>query len=202
MSSCRGNRVSGIEGRPLDASDTLLRRCQRGDQAALAELVHLYQDRIFRLAVRVLGNASAAEEASAAALVKLWNKCRQWRGESSAATWIYRLALRTILDSRRGRRRWLLRWGTPLLESPTAEPDPPESLIARDERVRKERQVAAALRELSPEDRALVHLFYYEGRSLGEIAAILGVRRAALKMRLVRTRERLRKLLGNARELQ
>jgi RNA polymerase sigma-70 factor (ECF subfamily) len=186
----------------VDASDTLLRRCQGGDQAALAELVRLYQDRILRLAVRVLGDGSAAEEAAAASLVKLWNKCRQWRGESSAATWIYRLALRTILDVRRGRRLWLLRWGTPLEESPAAVPGPQELLIARDEREHKKQLIAAALGELSLEDRALVHLYYYEGRSLGEIAVILDTGRDALKMRLMRARERLRKRLSDVRELQ
>ena len=45
------------------------------------------------------------------------------------------------------------------------------------------RKLDAALAELTPDDRALVHLHYYEGQSLAEIGAVLGVTRDALKMR-------------------
>ncbi|MHB8971662.1 MAG: RNA polymerase sigma factor [Pirellulaceae bacterium] len=54
----------------MNESDKLLRRCQQRDEMALRELAHCYQDRIFRLAYRVVGDATLAEEATALALVK------------------------------------------------------------------------------------------------------------------------------------
>jgi RNA polymerase sigma-70 factor (ECF subfamily) len=63
------------------------------------------------------------------------------------------------------------------------------------------RRIQEALGQLSDTDRALAHLYYFEQRSLAEIAAILGSTRDAIKMRLARTRRRLRDLLRDCDEL-
>jgi len=168
-------------------SDELLRRCQQGDEAALALLVREYQERIFRLACRVTGDAALAEEATAQALLKIWTRARQWQGQARAATWIYRLAVRTVLDVQRAQRRWWRRWGHGLRLADRAAP-----AAAPDERAAR---VHAALRQLNEADRALVHLYYFEEQSLAEIAVILGVPRDNLKMRLARARQRLKPLL-------
>jgi DNA-directed RNA polymerase specialized sigma24 family protein len=55
--------------------------------------------------------------------------------------------------------------------------------------------VASAIATLKEEDRALVHLYYFEGRAIAEIAVVLEASRDALKMRLLRIRQRLAKLL-------
>ena len=67
---------------------------------------------------------------------------------------------------------------------------------------RSARRVQEGLARLSAEDRALVHLYYFEEQSLAEIAAILGVARETLKMRLARARQRLRDLLQDPDERQ
>ena len=74
--------------------------------SALTELVRRLEDRVYRLAYRVVGDAALAEEATVAAFYKVWTKAGQWRGDANADTWIYRVAVRTVLDLRRGRRRW------------------------------------------------------------------------------------------------
>jgi RNA polymerase sigma-70 factor (ECF subfamily) len=63
------------------------------------------------------------------------------------------------------------------------------------------RRLDAALATLSTEDRALVHLHYFEERTLADIAAIVGSTRDALKMRLSRARAKLRDVLGDGNEL-
>ncbi|MCC6419839.1 MAG: RNA polymerase sigma factor [Gemmataceae bacterium] len=174
-------------------ADQLLRRCQQGDESALDELVRLYQDRIFQLAVRALGDATLAQEVTADALLKVWTKAGQWRGDASAATWIYQVAVRTILDARRSRARWWRRWsGAPADTVADARPDPAAQLAHSEQQQQQQRQLHEALAQLSEEDRVLVHLYYFEDRSLPEIEAILGVGRATLKTRLARTRQRLR----------
>ena len=89
----------------MDDANELLRRCQRGDESALAALVEQFGGRVFRLANRVLGDRHQAEEASADVFAKLWATARQWRGDADAGTWIYRIAYRTILDHRRRKKR-------------------------------------------------------------------------------------------------
>ena len=174
--------------------DDLLGRCQRGDATALPELIARHQDRLFRTACRVLRDPARAEDAVADAFAAVWTRCRSWRGEAAASTWIYRVAYRVVLDHARARRRW---WRVFARPAPGPAPDPAAEMADRDERAHAARRLDAALAGLTPDDRALVHLHYYEGQSLAEIGAVLGVTRDALKMRLGRVRERLRKALGD-----
>ncbi|MGE3808683.1 MAG: RNA polymerase sigma factor [Gemmataceae bacterium] len=165
--------------------DLLLRRCQRGDEAALGELIRLYQDRIFRLACRMLIDTALAEDAAAQVFVKLWSRASQWQEKSSAATWIYRLAVRTILDVQRGQQRW---WRRIVGLSSVSE-------VAASKERESDDRVSRALLELNENDRALVHLYYFEERGLADIEAILNVPRETLKMRLARARQRLKAIL-------
>jgi RNA polymerase sigma-70 factor (ECF subfamily) len=184
----------GNGGPPLAEADELLRRCQRGDAAALMELVRLFEGRIFRLAYGITGDPARAEEATADALARVWATCGQWRGDAAAGTWIYRVAVRVVLDSRRKQRRgWP--WSPPSANLPDPRPGPVQDAIDAEGRDRAARRVREAVATLPEADRALVHLYYFEQRGLAEIAVILGSTRDALKMRLSRTRDRLRDLL-------
>lgn len=190
-----------VGGLALDDADELLRRCQRGDKTALAGIVRLYEERIFRLAHRVVGDAALAEEATVEALAKIWIKAGQWRGEASAGTWIYQVALRTVLDFRRSwRRRWRL-WLSMPADHADLGPGPEQKAIDAESRSLAARRIQEALGQLSPKDRALTHLYYFEQRSLAEIAVILDTTRDALKMRLARARRELRDLLQDCDEL-
>jgi RNA polymerase sigma-70 factor (ECF subfamily) len=182
---------------PLD--DDLLRRCQQGDRPALGELICRFRDRLFRLAFRVLRDAARAEDAVADAFAAVWFRCGNWRGEAAAA-WIHRVAYRVVLDHARTRRRWW-RFFRREPEEPPASPEPGGDPGEREQRQRRARRLDAAIAALSPEDRALVHLHYFENQSLAEIAVVLGTSRDALKMRLSRARARLRELLGDGDEL-
>jgi len=191
---------NGAIGGASRVDDDLLRRCQAGDDAALGELICGFQDRLFRLAVRVLGDPARAEDAVADAFVAVWSRCRSWRGDAAAATWICRVAYRVVLDHARERRRWWRIFPSAGREPPVPA-DPAAELANRDRQEHLARRLAEALATLPPEDRALVHLHYYEGQSLAEIAAVLGASRDALKMRLSRARGRLREVLGDGDEL-
>jgi RNA polymerase sigma-70 factor (ECF subfamily) len=186
----------------LEADEDLLKHCQAGDEAALARLVRRYEERVFRLAYRVTGDAALAEEAAVETFARLWAKAGQWRGASRAGTWIYQVALRIALDRRRSRRRWWRLWGAPVpAAAPDPRPDPAESAAVADDRARLERALTDALEQLPGADRALVHLYYFEQLGLAEIAEVLGASRDALKMRLARARQRLRGLLKGYDEL-
>lgn len=184
-----------------EGDDELLRRCQRGDETALNALLRRYRERIFRLACRVIADRTLAGEATAQTLVKVWGRCGQWRGQSAAGTWIYRIAVRTVLDVQRSQNRWWRRWSRSITaEVCDCRPGPEEEASCREESRQREQRVQRALRQLSDNDRVLVHLYYFEGRTLGEIEVILRVPKANLKMRLARARARLRALLEGTRD--
>jgi RNA polymerase sigma-70 factor (ECF subfamily) len=177
-------------------AERLLQRCQKGDEAALADLMRLYQERVFQFNLRVSGDSSLAEEATVDCFYRIWTKCGQRRDDASPDAWIFRIAHRAVLDLARKQQRW---WNRLVKGSRTTEddlqPNPLESLVATEQQQWLVRIVGSAMETLKEEDRALVHLYYYEERSLSEIAIILETSRDALKMRLMRARRRLGKLL-------
>lgn len=180
--------------------DDLLRRCQRGDATALGELIRRHQDRLFRVAFRVLRDPGRAEDAVADAFTAVWSRCGSWRGEA-AVTWIHRVAYRIVLDHARSRRRWWRLFGSSTSEPASAGMEPGIALADRDQQAYQSQRLEKTLETLAPEDRILVHLHYFEEQSLAEIAVVLQVSRDALKMRLSRARARLRNALGDSDEL-
>ncbi|QDU27015.1 ECF RNA polymerase sigma factor SigW [Anatilimnocola aggregata] len=174
--------------------DDLLRRCQQGDDRALTQLVHHFQERIFRLALRVLADEARAEDATADALATIWSRCGSWRGTAKASTWVQQVAWRVVLDHHRRRRRWWRFWEFKVETEEViagSSVDPAEQLANSDDQQQRARRLQAAIAQLSPADRALVHWHYFEEQSLAEIAVVLGTTRDALKMRLSRVRKKL-----------
>lgn len=180
--------------------EDLLRRCQRGDSMALGELIRCYQDRLYRVAFRVLRDPARAEDAVADAFTAIWSRCGSWRGEA-AETWIHRVAYRIVLDHARSRSRWWRLFGSAKQEPATATPEPGSEFATRDQQAYRTARLEQALATLAPEDRMLVHLHYFEDQNLAAIAAVMQVSRDALKMRLSRARARLREALGECDEL-
>ena len=181
--------------------DELLSRCQRGDEAALYELISRHQDRIYRMACRILRDAARAEEAMTEALTAIWYRCGSWRGDASAGTWMTQVAYRVILDHARTRRRWWRFWSADEVEPGSQPVDPLTEVTDRDQREHRLERLDRVLKTLSPEDRGLIHLHYFEDQSLADIAAILEISRDVVKTRLARARAKLRAALGDGDDL-
>ena len=177
-------------------AESLLRRCQQGDETALGDLMQLYQEPVFQFTLRVSGDVGLAEEATVDCFYRVWTKCRQRHDGASPDAWIFRIAHRAVLDLARGRQRW---WKRLIAGSRTAEtdlqPGPLDTLIETEQQRRVASELQSAIDSLKEEDRALIHLYYFEERALTVIAVILEASRDALKMRLLRVRQRLGKLL-------
>ncbi len=180
----------------------LLRRCGRGDEDALEELVRRYEQRLYRVAFRVAGDRALAEEATVDSFYKVWCKARQWRGQSSPEAWIYRIAVRTTLDLMRGRQRWWRRMRIASMDRKTeSTTEPLDELVDEEQRQHEVCRLERAISSLGESDRILVHLYYFEQRSLADIAPVLEASRDALKMRLARARKRLREALGESDDI-
>ena len=164
----------------------LIGRAQSGDTAAFRELVERHQARAYTLALRILRSAPDAEEVSQDAFVRAWTALPGFRGEASFATWVYRIVARRafdraqILKNRRAREQAEDSFHD--LAAPEAGDD--DSLRA----ALLQRLVAS----LSPAQRAAVTMFYYEGRSVEQVAAILSMPENTVKTHLLRARAALR----------
>jgi RNA polymerase sigma-70 factor (ECF subfamily) len=162
------------------ADPHLVTRAKAGRLDAFEELVRRHRDRVYRIALRMLGNESDAEDATQDAFVQAWTRLPEFRAESQFSTWMHRIATNRCLDMLRARR------------PTTTLPDQREAPATRPDRIVEAAwQVAdlkAAIGRLTPEQRAPFVLRDLEGHTYEEIAETLGVSVSAVKSRLHRAR--------------
>ena len=171
---------------------SLLERSRGGDQSAFRELVVLHQDQAYGLALRITRSPADAEEVAQDAFLRAWLALARFRGESSFGTWLYRIVARRAFDrlerirSRRGREVGGEEAAS--LAEAMAAPARAEGHEAAVRARRLERMVNA----LPAAQRAAVTLYYYEDRSVEQVAAILGMPENTVKTHLSRARAALR----------
>ena len=135
------------------------------------------EKRLYRTALAILGHPQEAEDAVQDAFVKYLEKAP--KNLENPPAWL----MRVLVNGCKSRLR--LQWRQ-VTELPDALPAPgPE-----------EREELEELWSLPAEERAAIHLFYYEGYSTDEIAQMTGAAPGTVRSRLSRARERLRKLLS------
>ena len=172
------------EAVPDDAD--LVARARERDTQAFRELVERHRDRAYTLALRMLRSPADAQEVTQDAFVRAWTALPRFRGESSFGTWLHRIVARRALDRAEVLKR---RHGRETgLEQAESVPDSTADGAMPAEAARLERLV----RGLGDAQRAVVTLFYYEGRSVEEVASLLGMPSGTVKTHLSRARSALR----------
>lgn len=164
----------------------LIARAQSGDTAAFRVLVERHQARAVALALRIVRSAPDAEEVAQDAFVRVWTALPGFRGESSFATWLYRIVARRafdrvdVLKHRRARERAEEKLPEPVAPAPADDDTLRAALLQR------------LVADLSPAQRSVVTMFYYEGRSVEQVSAILNMPENTVKTHLLRARAALR----------
>lgn len=189
---------------PVDPDLELVRRARTGDFTAFEELVRRFQDRVYSLAYRIVGELHDAEDVVQQTFLSLIEHIRDFRGESAVAGWILRIAANHALKVLRKRRGMVT---VPLAEAGAAEegytdvPHPefiapwradPAELVARKD---MREFIDRALAELDEKYRVVFVLRDVEGFSVKETAEALGLTESAVKVRLLRARLALRERL-------
>ena len=155
---------------------------RRGECWALERFYYAYQAAVYRLCHRVLGRAEDAEDAAQSTFVRAFAALPRFRGNSTAQTWVYRIAINEAVSLLRRRgNRW-----TQMEEAAEVQPDGTIGVAGR-------MAVQGALTRVKPEHRAILILRFWEELSYEEIAAVLDLSLPAMKMRLKRAKEEFRK---------
>lgn len=182
----------------------LIAAARSGDLDAFNELVLAYQDRVFNLAYRILGDPAAAEDAAQDAFISAYQHLSTFRG-GSFLSWLLRTVANRCYDElRRQKRRPVVSWesfgemdeeANPFLINgqPTPEETAQESELTD--------LLQAAIATLPPDQRVVLILSDIEGMDYAAVAATVGIPVGTVKSRLARARARLRDFLQTRGEL-
>ena len=164
----------------------LVERYLENHPAAADALVDRYQQRLFNVALRMLGNVQDAEDVTQTVFLKAFHRLRSYDPRFKFFSWIYRMTLNESLNMLKRRKPTLP------LEDDLDILDP----SAAGDRTEAEDRVERALMGLKPDDRAVVVLKHFVSFSYQEIAEVLAIPVPTVKSRLFTARERLRGALA------
>jgi RNA polymerase sigma-70 factor (ECF subfamily) len=170
----------------------LVDRCKDGDDAATRELFRLYQKRVHATLYRILGNRSEMDDLMQEAFIQVFRGLHNFRGEAKLATWIDRITVRVAYRYISRRKK------TPIpiedydyLQS--SEPAP-SALAASRQGVD---HLYRALAQLPTSSRIAFALYEIDGKSVAEVATIVGAAKSATKLRIWRARRALMKIASS-----
>lgn len=176
----------------LDAE--LVSRIAGGDSEALEDLYERYASSLLGLARRVLGDRTDAEEVLQEVFFHAWSRADRYDPErASVSTWLALITRSRAIDRLRSRRVDERTTEAARRESPPAHKSPgaARAVLLSERRSR----IAAALRELPPEQRLVLELAYYGGMSQSEIARAEEIPLGTVKTRTLLAMKKLRQAL-------
>lgn len=171
----------------------LVKRCRNGDRDAQHEFYSQTSDRIYRLCLRMTQSQDVAFDLAQEAYLKAFSRMSQFNGESSLASWLYRIAVNEALQFLRRKGPVRLGGHTDLAAEMENESELHGTGMALD--------VAEALARLDPPDRTMLLLRYQEGLDYREIAGVMGCPAGTVASRLHRARQRAREFLAGGYDL-
>lgn len=190
----------------MESSDEqLCRAVAEQTPGAFDLLVERYQERAYRIAWSIVRDREEAKDCSQDAFMRLHEAAGSFAGQSKFSTWFYRILVNCCLDRQRRRRGWrrLVGWRD-RRDHDRDEPDPveqaaapfsdPADALATEQRMSR---VWALVDELAPQQRAAVTLSVREGLATKDIAAVLDVSEATVRVHLHRALSTLRRRLGD-----
>ena len=187
-----------------DEDNELIRSFNAGSKGAFDSLVLKYQDRIFNLCYRYLGDHEEADDSAQEAFIKVYRSLKKFRFESAFSTWLYRIAVNTCKNKlssqkyRRDRKMVRLdngRGGGSQINTIGDTSGSPENNLEKKER---DILIQKAINSLPDDFKSVVVLRDVEGLSYEMTARITGYNIGTVKSKLSRARERLRKKLEDS----
>lgn len=185
----------------------LVRRCKAGDEPAFVEIMTRYKEKIFSIALALLRNRADAEEIAQDTFIRAYRGLARFRGDSSLATWLHRIAVNLARNRYwyfyRRRRHATLSLDCALSADSDAtfadlvatDAPSPAREAATDE---FSTLIASCMEKLDVRHREILTLRNMLNQSYDEIAQALGINVGTVKSRIARARGNLRVLLNEA----
>ena len=164
-------------------------RCQNGCHDSFEHLVHQFESRIFNYLVKMMGNASDAEDITQEAFLKAFRSIHRYDPSFPFANWLFTIAKRTAISFLRARR------STEELPADLAvdSPNPADTSSTAEDKMALWQQA----KRLKPKQYEALWLRYGEGFSVAEVARIMQINVVYVKVLLHRARGQLAKRLAS-----
>ena len=176
--------------------DSLVREAQTGNQAAFAQLVHTYDQTVLRLALRLTGSESDAQDIHQETFLRVYKKLDGFRFECSFATWIYRIVTNVCLDHLRRNQARKKNGGIEVSDddfldhlSDGRRGNNPEHQLLDQE---LNAHILRALERLTPRERLVFDLKHFQGLKLRSVSEILNASEGSVKTTFFRATRKLR----------
>jgi RNA polymerase sigma-70 factor (ECF subfamily) len=171
----------------------LIRRIAAGDQLAMRTLFARHRIPLYRWLLRIVRDETLAEDLLSDVFLDVWRQAGSFRGDASVSTWLLAIARYKALSARRARVDAEL---DARIASSIADPaDNPEDALQKRNRSEVLRD---SLTRLSSEHGEVIDLVYYHGKSVKEVADIIGIGEATVKTRMFYARKKLADLVATA----
>jgi RNA polymerase sigma-70 factor (ECF subfamily) len=188
--------MAAADDRPLDELDepALVAACLAQRPGAFELVVERHRRAVYQLCYRFVGNHEDASDLSQDVFLRAYRGMRRFRGQSTLATWLYRIGVNVCLN-RVGAKTTLGTLTEPIEERQFIDvrAESPSQLMLKDERAAR---VRAAIAQLPRKQRATLILRTYHEMSHQEIADALGSTVGAVKANFFHALRNLKKLLG------
>jgi len=192
----------GDANHPDNSESSLVQRAQRGDEQAFATLFQLHKKRVYSVCLQMTKDVADAEDLTQEAFMQVFRSVNSFRGDSAFSTWLYRVAVNTVLMKLRRRKSppvlsldEPVSSDSPSLKREVGKQDP--SLSGAIDRIALRR----ALEELPGGCRQIFDLHEVEGYQHHEIAELLQCSIGNSKSQLHKAKLKMRDLLLPARRI-
>lgn len=181
-----------------------VRETQKEQRNAFRQLVEKHKERVYFIALDLMGNRTDAEDMSQEVFIKAYRAFSGFRGDAQVSSWLYRITVNTCIDHRR-KKWWQIRKArktmiikeTPLLDALPADSPGPEQTT--DRRL-IQAQIQIALNALSQRERDIFILRHDHDLTLNDIAESLHISVGTVKSTLFNAVRKLRKELTPLRQ--
>jgi RNA polymerase sigma-70 factor, ECF subfamily len=171
----------------------LLGRIENRDEAAFSELYRAFSRRLYAYVLRQLNDPAQAEEIVADTLYEVWRQPAKFRGDSQFSTWLIGIARNKVLMAYRSRKPDAMHDDLDDIAETVAANEPGAfEILAQQQR---QEGVRHCMSKLSTEHRECVHLVFFEGMPLAEVATLQACPENTVKTRLFHARQKLKNCL-------
>jgi len=175
------------------SDELLLESIADGNRTSMHILYARHNVRVYRFILRIVRDATVAEDLVSQVFLDVWRTATQFEGRSQVSTWLLSIARFKALTSLRQRRFEDIDQED-VREIPD-EADTPEASLAR---TTTSEILRACVAKLSPAHREIINLVYYHEKSVEEVGEIIGIPQSTVKTRMFYARKQLAELLRGA----